>query len=547
MSFFFPPYHQHEFPSHLPFGETRERERERERDGEREEREEATGFHGSRSSGRSSSQSPHHSNQRPEKEKKERFLISVSGITADLPGSNVRLNLSASEILKLADQIISKSKELHDTVASVPLDKIQHNHRYLPLNAVFAAIYKDLVTYMNVVSPLAELDAQQFPLVQSCVFPKMVSPSDDVRKASAEAERRIDAHVLMCSAEFKAPGISFVVRELRNIVISKREDVYRVIKAFAARGEWMSPEAKRYIQCLVRDFEQNGLNLTLSKREEVQRLRVQIEELSMRYIQNLNDDNTFLLFNETELFGLPPEFLKSLDKAENGKFKVTLRSHHVSPLLEFCKVGTTRRMVAVAYGQRCGEANLSVFEDLVHLRHKLARLLGYSNFADYAVESRMAKTSAKVFEFLEDISANLTDSAMSELTTLKDLKLQKKEEGESPFGIEDILYYVKRVDEQKFDLDFGAVKQYFPVSLVLSGVLKIFQDLFGLRFEEIENAEVWHSDVRLFSVLDFSSSELFGYFYLDLYSREGKYGHTCVMALQNGSLSFNGARQVTVL
>lgn len=126
----------------------------------------------------------------------------------DLPGCNFRVNLSASEILKLADRIIAKSKEVHDAVASVPLDK---------------------VTYKNVISPLAELEAQQFPLVQSCVVPKLVSTSDKVRKASAEAEKKIDAHICSCS---------------------KREDVYCVVKAFAAKGEWMGPEARHYVHCL---------------------------------------------------------------------------------------------------------------------------------------------------------------------------------------------------------------------------------------------------------------------------------------------------------
>lgn len=60
----------------------------------------------------------------------------------------------------------------------------------------------------------------------------------------------------------------------------------------------------------MRDFERNGLNLTLTKREEMQRVRIQIDELSLQYIQNLNEDGTFLLFTETELAGLPPEFLK---------------------------------------------------------------------------------------------------------------------------------------------------------------------------------------------------------------------------------------------
>ncbi|KAK7846626.1 putative thimet oligopeptidase, partial [Quercus suber] len=379
------------------------------------------------------------------------------------------------------------------------------------------------VSYVNVVSPLAELEAEQFPLIQSCVFPKFVSTSDEVRKASAEAERRLDAHALMCSM---------------------REDVYLVMKAVAARGEWTSAEAKCYIQSLMREFEQNGLNLTVTKREEVQRLRTQMDELSLQYIKNLNDKSTFLLFSEAELAGLPPEFFKGLDKAENGKFKVNLRSNFVAAVLELCKVGRTRRMVAVAYGKRCGDVNLSVLENLVQLRHKYARLLGYSNYADYAVDLRMAKTTSKVFEFLEDISINLTDLATKELNLLKDLK--KKEEGEVPFGIEDLLYYAKRVEEQKFDIDFGALKQYFPVNLVLSGVFKTFQDLFGLRFEEILDAEVWHGDVRVFSVFDLSSRELFGYFYQDIYTREGKYGQTCVVALQNGALSSNGARQVPV-
>ncbi|XP_019176680.1 PREDICTED: probable thimet oligopeptidase [Ipomoea nil] len=418
----------------------------------------------------------------------------------EIPGLNVRVNLSASEILRLADHIIAKSKQVHDAVASVPLDK---------------------VSCANVVLPLAELEAEQFPLIQSCLFPKWVSTSEDVRKASAEAERRIDAHVSICS---------------------KREDVYRVVKALASRVDRMSTEAKRLTQILVRDFERNGLNLTLTKREELQRLRTQIDELCKQYIRNLNDDTAFLTLSETALKGLPPEFLETLEKAENGKFKIILRSHHVSPVLELCKVGSTRKAVALAYGRRC-EVNVSVLEKLIQLRHKLARLLGYANFAEYSTDVRMASSSSKVFELLENVSASLTDLASRELAMLKELK--KKEEGELPFGIEDLPYYTKRIKEQQCDLNFGAIRQYFPADLVLSGIFKICQDLFGLGFEENAGVELWHPDVKLFSVSDLSSKEPLGYLFLDLYSREGKYTHTCVVSLQNGSL-INGTRQIPV-
>ncbi|KAG2593618.1 probable thimet oligopeptidase isoform X4 [Panicum virgatum] len=417
----------------------------------------------------------------------------------ELPGFTAQVNLSPAEIKRLADRIITKAKETYDSVAAVPLDK---------------------VSFANVVAPLAELDALQFPLVQACVLPRMVSTSEDVRKASAEAEKRLDSYFVLCR---------------------QREDVYRVIKAFAVKGERIGPEATRFLQCLVKEFERNGVKLSQSKRKEMEKLKCHIDELNLKYLQNLNDFTQFLLLNEDELAGMPFEFLKDLEKAE-GKLKVPLTSYHVTPILEHCKVGSTRKQVAVAYGQKGGKDNLGILENLVQLRHKFARLLGYANYADFAIEPRMPRTSRKVLEFLEEISEQLSDIANRELSILKDLKM--KEEGNAQVGMEDLLYYIKRAEEFKVDLDIGEIKQYFPVSLVISGMLKMFQDLFALRFDEIKDAEVWHDTVRVFSVWDASSSDLLGYFFLDVFAREGKYAHTCVVALQNGCLYSNGTCKV---
>ncbi|KAJ4884005.1 putative thimet oligopeptidase [Raphanus sativus] len=420
-----------------------------------------------------------------------------------LPGCDtVRVNLSAKEILDLAEGIISDSTRVHDAVALVPLNKL---------------------SYENVVLPLAELEARQLPLVQCCVIPKMLSPHDNVRRASAEAEVKIDAHLLSSR---------------------KREDVYRVIRIYAAKGESIAPEAKCYLQCLVRDFENNGLNLTATKRVEVDRLRNEIDELSLRYVQNLNEDSSCLFFTEAELAGLPLEFLQSLDKTQNKEFKLTLESNHVAAILELCKIAKTRKTVAMAYGKRCGDANIPVLQKLVQSRHRLARLLGYAHFADYALDHRMSKTSTRVIRFLEDISSTLTDLASRELSFLKDLK--RKEEGGLPFGVEDLLYYIKRVEELQFDLDFGDIRQYFPVSLVLPGIFKICQDLFGIKIEEVTEIDVWYYDVRAFAVFDSGSGKLLGYFYLDMFSREGKFSQSCVVALQNNALFSNGACQIPV-
>uniref|UniRef100_A0ACD5XBX2 Uncharacterized protein n=1 Tax=Avena sativa TaxID=4498 RepID=A0ACD5XBX2_AVESA len=419
----------------------------------------------------------------------------------ELPGFTAQVNLSATEINRLSDRIIAKSKETYDAVAAVPLDK---------------------VSFANAIAPLAELDAQQFPLVQACLLPRMVSPSADVCRASAEAEKRLDSHFLLCR---------------------QREDVYRVVKAFTERGERIGPEATRFVQCLVREFERNGAKLTQTKRKEMEKLRSHINDLNLKYIQNVSDFTKFLVLSEEELAGMPLEFLKDLEETD-GKRKVLLTSYHVTPILEHCKVGSTRKLVAVAYGQKGGKQNVAILEKLVQIRHRLARLLGYPNYSDFAIEPRMPMTSRKVLEFLEEMSEQLSDIANRELGLLKDLKM--KEEGDAQFGMEDLLYYMKRAEQHKVDLDIGEIKRYFPVQLVISGMLKMFQDLFALRFEEIKDVEVWHDTVRLFSVWDASSSDHMGYFFLDIFSREGKYGHTCVVALQNGCMCSNGTHKVPV-
>ncbi|PKU72853.1 thimet oligopeptidase [Dendrobium catenatum] len=241
---------------------------------------------------------------------------------------------------------------------------------------------------------------------------------------------------------------------------------------------------------------------------------------------------------------MPSQFMKSLDKTEEGKLKVFLRICHVSPILEYCKIGSTRKSVAVAYWQRRGRENLEILENLVRLRHKFARVLGYSNYADYAIEPRMAKSPSKVFEFLEEVSDNLSDLATTELNFLKELKL--KEEGDTFFGMEDLLYYIRRAEELHFNLDMAEVRQYFPVNVVLSGIFKILQDIFGLKFKEVKNIEIWDETVNLYAVLDLSSKELLGYVYLDMFSRQGKFAHTCVLSLQNGCSSSKGIQQLPV-
>lgn len=417
-------------------------------------------------------------------------------------GIKVRLKLSAADILRLADNVIATSTSAHDTVAAVPLDQ---------------------VNYENVIAPLANLEAEEFALVQSCVFPALVSTSKEVRDASSEAEKRIDAY---------------------NVKCSMREDVYRVVKAFAEKKVPLSPQAQRFVDRLVRDYERLGLNLSADIRRKVEFLKTTIGELCIEFQQNMNEENRRLYFTESELAGLPADFIKELTRDSDGKLEINLKYPHYFPIMERCKVGSTRKAVAVAYDQRCMDENVTILEKVVAMRNAMAQLLGYRNHAEYAIATRMAKSPAKVKSFLENISSKISPLAKKELAKLEAMK--REEEGDEPFGFQDFRYYIRKAEELEFKVDYETVKQYFPLNVVTAGLLQIYQDLLGLKFKEVAKPTVWHPEVQQYAVTDAETGERMGYFYLDLHPRDGKYTHACVCSLQPGCVQKDGTRQLPV-
>ncbi|XP_031561619.1 thimet oligopeptidase-like [Actinia tenebrosa] len=418
-------------------------------------------------------------------------------------------NLTPEDIAKRTDEVIERSRKVYDSVGALKPGEVT-------LESCLQALANNEREYSN---SKAELE-----------FLQHVSTDKEVRKASTEADRKI--------SEF-------------DVEMSMRKDIFDNLVALQEKNQApMSSETKRLLERLIKLGKRNGLHLPSDVQDEIKAIKKKQSEISINFNSNLNEENTKLSFGLEELTGLPEDFINSLEKDEQGKFILTLKYPHYIPCMRKASNPETRRKMEYAFNRRCIEENTKILEELVELRQKMADLLGYPTHASYILEMRMAKTSKAVADFLSELATRLEPLAQDELKAL--LKL-KEEECESlgykfdgKINYWDMKYYMTLVEEKNYAVEHDKLKEYFPMDVVTKGLLDIYQDLLGLNFEEVEKPHVWHEDVQLFSVKEKATSNIIGYFYLDLFPREGKFSHAACFGLKPGCLRSDGKRQLSI-
>uniref|UniRef100_A0A671QU17 Thimet oligopeptidase n=1 Tax=Sinocyclocheilus anshuiensis TaxID=1608454 RepID=A0A671QU17_9TELE len=424
--------------------------------------------------------------------------------------NRLRWDLTPDRIQQLTEELTAKTKKVYDMVGALDLAG---------------------VSYENTLKALADVEVEYTVQRNMLDFPQHVSLCKDVRTASTEADKKL--------SEF-------------DVEMSMREDVYQRIVALEEKlsDESLTAEAKRYMERLIKLGKRNGLHLPKDTQEEIKKIKKKMSTLCIDFNKHLNEDTTCLHFSREELGGLPEDFLNSLEKDESGKLKLTLKYPHYFPTMKKCFVPETRKKLEEAFNSRCKQENSAILKELVELRSQKSSLLGFSTHADFVLEMNMAKTSKTVATFLEDLAHKLKPLGEQERAVILKLKEQESQKRNLPFTGElhawDTRYYMTQVEETQYAVDQNQLKEYFPMEVVTKGLLDIYQELLNLRFQQVEGAPVWHDDVTLYCVKDRTSGQVIGQFYLDLFPREGKYGHAACFGLQPGCLLPDGTRQMAV-
>lgn len=327
-------------------------------------------------------------------------------------------------------------------------------------------------------------------------------------------------------------------RDVRNwlIALSKREDLYRAVRAFADTKPQLAGEQKRALEFALRDYRRAGMELPAEQREKLKQIEMEIARLGIDFEKNIREDATTVPLTADELRGLPDKVLAQL-KRDGERYLVSMDYPTFNPMMDLCQVEASREKVWRAYKSRCAGQNIPVLEQILKLRAEAARLLGYAHAADFEIETRMARNAAAVRKFYDDLRPLVRRKAKLDWDEFTAAKRAHTGDASATLRPWDYSFYKNHLLDTKYAVDSEKVREYFPLQRVVDGLFSITQALYGLEYRDAtakaasSGRPLWHPDVRLYEVWDKATGEMLGEFYIDLFPRDAKYNHAAQWGL----------------
>ncbi|MBE0434545.1 MAG: oligopeptidase A [Methylomicrobium sp.] len=320
--------------------------------------------------------------------------------------------------------------------------------------------------------------------------------------------------------------------------MGQNEALFKAYQAIAQSDEFQSHDKaqKKIVANALRDFKLSGIDLEPSKKQRYKEISQELSKLTSRFEEHLMDATNAwskLITDSDDLAGLPKSALAQAKQTaqanqQNG-WMITLQFPSFQAVMTYADNRALRREHYEAFVTRASDLgphagrwdNSQVMEQILALRHELARLLGYDNYAELSLTTKMADSPDQVIGFLEDLADKSWRQARKDLYELREFAA--KHYGIKDLQSWDIGYYSEKMRQHFYQLSQEEVKTYFPIDRVLPGLFAIVEKLYGLDISEIDNFDSWHEDVRFYQILD-RDGQLRGQFYTDLYARPKKRG-----------------------
>lgn len=314
--------------------------------------------------------------------------------------------------------------------------------------------------------------------------------------------------------------------------------LYQGYKAIATSPEWATyqPAQTRIITAAIREMELAGVGLTGATKQKFNDIQLALAELANKFSNNVLDATKaycLTLTQPDEIAGLPPSLLAQAAQSAqaaghtaatptDGPWVITLDIPSYLPFMQHSQRRDLREQVYKAYVSRAASGeynNLENIDRLLELRREMANILGFANFAELSLASKMAPTVAAVEALLESLRSSSFEAAQQDLADLRSFANSQGAAEANDLKHWDLAYWSERLREAKFDFNAEELRPYFPLEQVLSGLFNLAHQLFGITITAADGqAPIWHPDVRYFQVSD-EQHQPIAHFYLDPYSR----------------------------
>jgi oligopeptidase A len=319
--------------------------------------------------------------------------------------------------------------------------------------------------------------------------------------------------------------------------VSQNAALCNAYKKLAARPDFadLSEAQRKAVENTLRDFHLGGVDLPEDQKKRYADLSRELAELCNKFSDNVLDATQHWYKHITDpevLAGLPETALEGARQAARQRqldgFVITLDFPSFYPVMTYCDNRELRREVYEAYVTRASDQgpdagrwdNTPVMAEILKRRHALARLLGFNNYAERSLATKMARSVDEVMTFLNQLAAKSKPVAEREFAELRAFAREQ-------YGIEDLQawdvgYYSEKLRQQRYDISPETLRPWFPVDRVVSGLFKVAEKLFGVQIEARPEVETWHPDAHAYCIR--RDGEPVAWFYLDLYARQGKRG-----------------------
>lgn len=320
--------------------------------------------------------------------------------------------------------------------------------------------------------------------------------------------------------------------------MGQHQGLFEAYQSLAGRDNFkkLSLAQQKEVNNTLRDFRLSGIALETEQKSRFGEIQARLSELSSTFANRVLDATQAWhkhITDQNELAGLPESALAAAQAQAQAReldgWVFTLDIPSYLPVMMYADNAALREEMYYAFttrasdqGPNAGEFdNTAIIEETLALKQELAGLLGFENYAQMSLATKMAESEQQVLEFLEQLADRSHPQGKAELAELRDFA--EAEYGVSELNAWDLSYYGEKLKQHKYTISDEELRPYFPENRVIHGLFETVKRLFGIKVTERFGVEVWHPDVRFFDIFD-ETGELRGSFYLDLYARAKKRG-----------------------